>query len=122
MSWWVLAHALTRMQVRHASASLRELLSEDAEGKKKAMVLPTLSAPTMRFSRRQRGMEINQDLAAEQELVMQEAHTAQHRWAPALVCSGCTFPAQVLWSERRQWSEMLLWLAQAALERVSGVY
>ncbi len=74
------------MQVRHASESLRELLSEDAEGKKKVLALPTLAAPNMRFSRRQRGMEIDQDLAAEQELVMQEAHTAQHRWAATLCC------------------------------------
>ena len=76
------------MQVQHASASLRELLSEDAEGRKKAVALPTLAAPTMRFSRRQRGMEINQNLAAEQELVMQEAHTAQHRWAPPVTCNA----------------------------------
>ena len=72
------------VQVRHASESLRALLSEDAEGKKKVMALPTLAAPTMRFSRRQRGMEINQDLAAEQEMVMQEAHVAQHRSALGL--------------------------------------
>ena len=60
------------------------MLMEDEEGKKKTLALPTLAAPTMRFSRRQRGMEINQDLEARQELVMQEAHVAQHRWAPAL--------------------------------------
>ena len=72
-----------RLQVRHASESLRAMLSEDAEGKKKVMALPTLQAPTMRFSRRQRGMEIDQDLAAKEELVMQEAHVTQHRRGPA---------------------------------------
>ena len=67
------------MQVRHASESLREMLSEDAEGKRKAVVLPTLAAPTMRFSRRQRGMETDQDLGVDQELTMQQAHVQQHR-------------------------------------------
>ena len=67
------------LQVRHATESLRAMLSVDEKGKEKVMALPTLQAPTMRFSRRQRGMEIDQDLAAEQELVMQEAHIAQHR-------------------------------------------
>ena len=55
------------------------MLSEDAEGKRKVVVLPTLAAPTMRFSRRQRGMETDQDLGAEQELTMQQAHVQQHR-------------------------------------------
>ena len=55
------------------------MLSEDVEGKRRAVALPTLAAPTMRFSRRQRGMETDQDLRADQELTMQQAHVQQHR-------------------------------------------
>lgn len=62
------------------------MLSEDGEGRRKAVALPTMAAPSMRFSRRQRGMDTDQDLAADQEVEMQEAHLQQHRWACSRPC------------------------------------
>ncbi|KAK9915395.1 hypothetical protein WJX75_008587 [Coccomyxa subellipsoidea] len=59
-------------QVRHAAESLRMVLGDEEDE------AAALSA-AMRFSRRQRKMEVDEDLAADQAVEMQEERAAQQR-------------------------------------------
>jgi hypothetical protein len=57
--------------VAAASETLRALLGED--------VTTLQQAAAMRFSRRQRGMDIDEELADDQEMELQEERAAQQR-------------------------------------------
>ncbi len=60
--------------MRLAAESLRLVLGDEE-------VEATALAAVMRFSRRQRKMEVDEDLDAGRELEMQEERAAQQRWA-----------------------------------------